>query len=249
MIMTFSMSRNRFHTLLVLVMMAFAPASDVDAVEVNWSDVSLSALHGNHYQLSDNELTIFTIEWGADYSFGDHFFFIDNKYDEEHDYSAYAELLVRGSVNKNTSWNIQKGWLTDVLVAVRVEHAHPLGEDNQAYGIGTDWRVPGFRYFKVNAFTRRNDMVDDNSLLNLVWGLPFSFGSQSFLYDGFFDWVSGVSGQYATSFNLTSQLKWQVTEVRSQPLYVGVEYVYWNNKYGVRDVNERNLNALIKLHF
>ena len=216
---------------------------------VNWYDFSLSGVYGENYQLSDNELKIITMESAVDYSFGDHFIFVDNKYDSDNEYHAYAELLLRASCKKIFDYKVDFGRLKDVLVALRIEHAYPLGEDNQAYGIGMDWDIPGFRYFKVNAFMRENDVVDDNALLNLVWGYPFKGFGQEFLYDGFFDWVSGVSGQYKTSFNLTSQLKWQVTEFNKKPLYLGVEYVYWNNKFGVEDVNERNINALLKFHF
>ncbi|MCG8316383.1 MAG: hypothetical protein MI976_24495 [Pseudomonadales bacterium] len=219
------------------------------AKTINWYDFSISGLYGENYQLSDSKLKIITLESAVDYSFGDHFIFIDNKYESDNEYHAYGEILFRGSVNKNFDTPIAFGWLKDVLVALRIEHAHPLGEDNQALGIGFDWRVPGFNYFKVNAFTRNNDMVDDNALLNLVWGYPFKSFGQAFLYDGFIDWVSGVSGQYKTSFNLTSQLKWQMAKLGDKPLYLGVEYVYWNNKFGVEDVNERNLNALLKVHF
>jgi hypothetical protein len=31
--------------------------------------------------------------------------------------------------------------------------------------------------------------------------------------------------------------------------YAGIEYVYWNNKFGIDHIDERNLNLLLKIHF
>lgn len=215
---------------------------------VNWHDTNLTLLHGNEFETGDSKRTILTIENGADYGFGDHFFFVDT-YDNKNELSAYGELLLRVSFNKNIENNISYGWFKDVLLALRLEHAHPLDENNQGYGIGTDWTVPGFQFLKINAFTRRNDTLANNELLNVAWGVTWNLLGQKFVYDGFFDWVSEIPEIYASSFNITSQLKWEVTQLNQKPLYVGFEYIHWNNKFGINGLDERNLNVLVKIHF
>jgi hypothetical protein len=63
---------------------------------------------------------------------------------------------------------------------------------------------------------------------------------------------------YATStdqseaqMNLTSQLKYDVAPHLGldTKFYVGVEYVYWLDKFGIKGVDENNLNLLVKYHF
>ena len=216
--------------------------------KVNWHDMSITLLHGENFETGDSERNIVTFEDGADYSFGDHFFFVD-AYKNLGKSSAYGELLMRFSLNKNIDKDISSGWFKDVLLAVRLEHVHPQNINNQAYGFGFDWSVPGFQFLKLNLFTRRNDRISNNELVNGAWGIPWNMFNQKFLYDGFFDWVSEVPGSYSSSFNITSQLKWEVTRVNNNPLYVGVEYIHWNNKFGINGLNERNLNVLVKMHF
>ena len=71
------------------------------------------------------------------------------------------------------------------------------------------------------------------------------------MYDGFLDYTSGISGVGPANMNFTSQLKWNLAPYfdLSAPFYVGVEYVYWRNKFYIDGVNEKNPNLLIKWHF
>ena len=51
--------------------------------------------------------------------------------------------------------------------------------------------------------------------------------------------------------NLTSQLKYNLAEHLNLKtnFFVGFEYVYWQNKFGIDGVDEKNLNLLAKYHF
>ena len=87
------------------------------------------------------------------------------------------------------------------------------------------------------------------------WALPFTLAAQDFIYDGFIDW-SNSSDDKSSSLNFTSQLKWSLDKTLglSNKLYLGIEYVYWLNKYGIQDspqfeTDESNINLLVKWHF
>ena len=71
------------------------------------------------------------------------------------------------------------------------------------------------------------------------------------LYDGFIDYASGISGVGPANLNFTSQLKLDLAPYFNldSPLYIGVEYVYWRNKFYIDGVNEHNPNLLVKWHF
>lgn len=111
------------------------------------------------------------------------------------------------------------------------------------------------RISDLNFYRRNNEVVADNWQLTATWGVPFFLGGQSFLCDGFLDWSSATEDQSA-SMNMTSQFKWALHPLFNfkSMLYIGVEYVYWRNKYGIADspafrTHESNVNFLVKAHF
>jgi len=107
-------------------------------------------------------------------------------------------------------------------------------------------KIPGFDFFQANVYHRNNEIGDNNYQTTLVWGLPLG----PLYFDGFIDYASS-NDELSTSFNMTSQLKYDVAPQLglTSKLYLGVEYVYWNNKFGVQGVDERNVNLLVKYHF
>lgn len=232
--------------------MAIAFSAPVSA-EVLWQDFSVSYLNGSHYRVGDPDNQVLTFEHVAGTSWGDSFFFLDHIRGDNGGRSNYAEWSPRLSLSKLSGTEMKYGIIKDVLLTSTVEMSSL--STHFLYGVATDLDVPGFSYLKLNFYRRNNDGVDDNWQLTTTWGLPFKLGNQELLYDGFIDWSSASDDQSA-SMNFTSQLKWALhplLDMKSK-LYVGVEYVYWRNKYGLVDspqfrTNESNLNLLIKAHF
>jgi hypothetical protein len=71
------------------------------------------------------------------------------------------------------------------------------------------------------------------------------------LYDGFVDAATSAR-DHAAETNFNSQMKWNVGKQffqTSQPLYLGLEYTLWNNKFGIDSVRESNASFLLKGHF
>ncbi|WP_157964608.1 hypothetical protein [Algibacillus agarilyticus] len=236
---------------LVMIFITFMPF--FASSQMLWSDASLSVLYGENYLLGHKYRNVITLEHAGGHNWGDHFFFID-RFDRAIETPAiYTEVMPRLSGNYLFDDAFSVGVIKDVLVAGRIEYAEVTSETNYLLGLGADLQIPGFTYFKVNALMRKNEFYADNELLMMVWALPFELFGQKFVYDGFYDWNSGTEG-FASSFNLNSQLKWQVNPASDNPIYIGIEYSYWNNKFGVQsstefNTNERNVNALLKFHF
>lgn len=95
-----------------------------------------------------------------------------------------------------------------------------------------------------------NDLWDDDEQITLTWAVPFTIGGAEFLYDGFLDY-SSASATNATETNFTSQLKWNAGKLLGtrSPLYIGIEYAYWINKFGIDGMDEKNTCLLLKWHF
>jgi nucleoside-specific outer membrane channel protein Tsx len=221
--------------------------------EVLWQDFSISYLNGSHYRVGEPDNQVLTFEHVAGTSWGDSFFFLDHIRGDNGDRSNYAEWSPRLSLSKFTDRPLKYGLINDVLFTSTVEMSS--FSTHFLYGVATDLEVPGFSYLKLNFYRRNNDGVDDNWQLTTTWAVPFTLGRLEFLYDGFIDW-SSASAEQSASMNFTSQLKWALHplfEMKSK-LYIGVEYVYWRNKYGLVDspqfrTNESNINLLVKAHF
>jgi len=221
--------------------------------EVLWQDFSISYLNGSHYRVDGPDKQVLTFEHVAGTTWGDSFFFLDHIRGDNGSRSNYAEWSPRLSFSKLSDSPWQFGLINDVLFTSTVEMS--TLQTNFLYGIAADLTVPGFNFFKLNFYRRNNDNRDDNWQLTTSWAVPFSLGELQFLYDGFIDWSSTSEDQRA-SMNMTSQLKWALHPLLGikNKLYVGVEYTYWRNKYGIVDspafrTNESNVNLLVKGHF
>jgi nucleoside-specific outer membrane channel protein Tsx len=134
--------------------------------------------------------------------------------------------------------------MKNIYLATTLEIAD--GFTHYLYGIGTQLKVPNFKYVNINVYHRNNDSGDDSQQITLTWALPIN----KLLYDGFIDFVPSNDNK-STSLNFTSQLKYSLSEHLNlaTKLYVGVEYNYWLNKFGIDGVDEKNLNLLVKYHF
>jgi len=226
-------------------------SSSVSA-EMLWSDFSLSYLNGSDYEVGDPDRQVFTVEHASAHNWGDNFFFMDRLHSDNGDTETYFELAPRLSLGYLTGADLSFGPVKDVLIAGTWESNRNefSGFDNFLTGIGVSLDVPGFQYFGANVYYANNEDQENDKQLTLTWGVPFNVGSAEFLYDGFLDWSSAES-DHAAEMNFTSQLKWNAGKVigTKSPFYVGIEYAYWNNKFGIKGVDERNPSILVKWHF
>lgn len=216
--------------------------------KTNWSDFSLSLLKGTNYEVGDSDRSVFTFEHVAGTSWGDSFLFVDRLESSNNDTETYAEWQPRLKIT-----DLKNDYVTAIYLAGMVEmdsfsgsNNFGVGFTNYLAGFGSDLKIPGFDYFQVNAYHRNNEFGDNNYQTTLVWGLPLG----PLYFDGFIDYASS-NDELATSFNMTSQLKYDLAPHfgLTSKLYLGVEYVHWNNKFGIDGLDERNVNLLVKYHF
>ncbi len=237
---------------IAFIAILIAPAA---VAEQYWSNTSFSLLNGSNYEVGDNEKSVFTLEHASGHSWGSTFLFFDRLRNSNNGgHETYGEVGFDFTLAK-----LEKdGYIKDVFLATQVEmgvnDGGLNGFDNYLYGIGVNLNVPGAKFFKATLFQRNNEAKDDNNQITLVWAFPIAGGT--FVYDGFLDRASAI-GNGATSLNFTSQLKWDMGKaalnMKPGKLFFGIEYVYWNNKFGIPDssvfnTDERNINLLLKWH-
>ena len=125
------------------------------------------------------------------------------------------------------------------------------GFNNYLYGFGFDLAIPYFQYAQLNFYKADNDKnLSDDYQVTFTYGVPFKLASEDFLVDGFMDW-STAEDDHASELNWTTQWKWNAGKHISPKtkLYLGVEYSVWNNKYGIKGLNQNDVSALVKYHF
>ena len=224
-----------------------------------WQDFSITGLYGENYAVpgegDNNQQTTITIEYAAKLKYGDFFAFADRTHNDAGN-ATYFELSPRLSLSAVTGKKLELGPIKDVLIAGTWEgnSANYSGADfnNYLYGIGFDLAIPYFQYAQLNFYKADNDKDSgDDYQMTFVYGVPFTLASEDFLVDGFVDWSSGEADTHRSELNWTTQWKWNVGKHISPDtrLYLGVEHSVWNNKYGIKDLNQNDVSALIKYHF
>jgi nucleoside-specific outer membrane channel protein Tsx len=240
----------RTRNLLALALTLGNPLASSASAEMLWNDFSLSYLNGRDYEVvtPTGKMDTVTFEHASGHSWGDTFLFIDRLMPDERDSTFYGEFAPRLSLSSLGGSDLNAGPIKDVLLAGTWEMGD--GFDNQLYGVGLALNVPGFQYFKLNLYKASNDRWDDDEQLTLSWAYLFSIDNADFLVDGFLDWSSS-SDTNASEMNFTPQLKWNAGKHLGlkAPLYVGLEYSHWNNKFGIQGRDERNASLLLKWHF
>jgi len=234
--------------------------------EMFWSDNSITLLHGADYfnvgynfgaPEKEMEMTTMTLEHASGHSWGDAFFFLDRHHGKGAfaDFSeTYSEVAPRFSLGKLSGSDLSIGPISDVLLATTYEFSSDSGgtnQDNYLYGVGLDWKLPGFAYFQTNMYYANNENVDNDVQLTVVYGVPFSTGDVDWMFDGYMDW-SSTEEDHASDFHFNPQLRADVGKfmgITKSKLEVGLEYSYWSNKFGLEsDENESAVSALVKFH-
>lgn len=222
---------------ILLSLMAFILFSTPAMAKTKWSDFSLSYLNGSDYEVGDKKREVISFEYANGSTWGDTFMFFDRLMSDNGDVETYGEYNSRIHVKK------LNGFIKNVYVAGTLE----MGPgNNYLMGIGTDLNVPYFKFFQLNLFHRNNAFGGNNYQATVVWSVPVG----PLTYTGFMDYATEYDDN-AASMNLTSQLGYDFAPALNMKnkFIVGIEYVYWNNKFGIDSIDERNANLLIKYHF
>lgn len=221
---------------ITIILLLMIPVSNA---EVLWSDFSATFLKGSNYKVGDDNRTVFTFEHAAGYRWGDSFLFIDRLHSSNGDRETYAEFSPR---------ILLSSYSNDFIENIYLSTTAEVGENftNYLLGIGTNLKIPNFIYFKANLYHKNNDLGDNTIQSTLSWAVPIG----PLMYDGFMDYVASTDTS-SSSMNLTSQLKYDMSDFFNlkSKFYIGVEYAYWINKFGIDGIDEKNVNLLIKFHF
>ena len=262
---------KRTTTSLLLLGSLFAAQQSQAGDLLQWQDNSLTYLNGIDFTIDPPKQQTVTFEHASGWSFGDLFFFLDGiKYNTDATNGAgdghtfYGEFSPRFSLGKMTGSDLSFGIVKDVLISTTYE----FGEDDvEAYLIGpaVDLAIPGFDYFQINTYLRTTDGDRDGDnvwQITPAWSYTIPVGNSDLVIDGFMDWVVDNDDSYHANLHFNPQIKYDLAKAMGwgQKFYVGVEYDYWSDKYGIEDesflgeeilggTDQSAISLLLKAHF
>ena len=230
-------------TPLLTVFLALLCAAAPCGAKILFADNSLSVLRGHGYEAGDPKRTVFTYEHFSAHTWGDAFVFADRLQSDDGGGETYIEVSPRLHFASFESGFVRSFGLS-ATAEIGDGFTHLLG------GGAVDVNIPGFRFLSLNFYRRVNQDQSDSWQFTPAWAVPLRLGKAEFLYDGFIDWYT-KNDDRAGEFNWTSQLKFNAGRILGieKRLYLGIEYVFWLGKFGIKDVDEKNLNLLVKYHF
>ncbi|MGH8073445.1 MAG: outer membrane protein OmpK [Lysobacter sp.] len=242
----------------------------VAAEWLHWQNNSLSYLNGDDFTVQPARQQTLTLEHADGWKYGDNFLFVDiTRFNGEADAGSgasawYGEFAPRLSLGKISGRPVSAGPVKDVLLAM----AYEFGEgpvETWLVGPGIDLDVPGLDYLQLNVYRRqpRGGRAGDGQWqVTPVWALTLPVGRSDVLVDGFIDWVVDNRDGSHAQLHFNPQVKYDVGKAigwTEKTVYVGVEYDYWKNKFGIdhdshfgRDVlggtDQNTASLLVKVH-
>lgn len=234
------------------------------AAAADWSDTEISYLRGTQFRDNGNDAefgkSIITIQHASGYKYGRNFFFIDLVKSDAGDNKAgevYGEYYHTLSLSKLGAFDLKGNFVKDVGITAGLNY----GSKNSEFGpnpkvllLGPtfDLDLPGFAFFNVDVLAYHDagsfsgfgggqlcGSTKTTFQITPAWKLPFSIGSAKFSFEGFLDEI-GSHGTCKNQVLTQPQLRWDVGNHFGKPdsVYLGFEYQYWRNKFGIKGRNE-----------
>ncbi|PWE30514.1 hypothetical protein DDZ14_15255 [Maritimibacter sp. 55A14] len=232
-----------------------------------FSTTEIQALYGDGFHFGKNGAgetarTTITLEHFTAFEYGDVFFFVDLNQDFDgpasgRDTDQYGEIYGHLSAKTVGLDFSDSGLIRDVGLDVGINQ----GTDFLVglYGARVDFNVPGFNVltFGLYAYDNLEDPFDRNLdttyQATVVWNAPFEIGGQKFSTQGFIDFIGDQGSGVDDQIVFQPQLRWDIGHAmggKENRLNLGLEYAYFENKFGVSGVDDNVLQVFLawKLH-
>ena len=237
--------------------------SPVTLAEPLWRDFSAAYVAGSGFTLDPDQQQTVSLAYASGHSWGDTFTYLDTTFfrDDERTYSLFGETAARWSL-MDAEEDRSNRTVADVLVAASLEFGSGTVE-TFTLGPSVDLSVSGFDYLQFGLM--RRESVNRSGFNNSdgwqfvpTWSLTIPVGRSEWVIDGFAKWIFATdSSDYHTNFQFSPQIKYNVGKHLSGAdarMYLGVEYYYWSDKYGVEDSSiedsdQHAISFVAKYHF
>lgn len=224
----------------------------------DWTSSNIQLLYGSDFEFGDRDRTTVTVEHANGWKYGQNFFFIDVTDRNDIGVEVYAEVYSYLSFNKISGINFSLGPIKDISLVAGLNISNkPENDHYQAYlaGLSFDLSNEYFDYLQLDITAFKADDVRHKYGVQFtpVWSYPFEIGPAKFKFRGFTDFRTGNTNN-SGNFHILAQPQvvldiGDLTGIKADLIYIGTEYSYWYNKFGVKDVDESVVQALLIVFF
>ncbi len=220
----------------------------------DWASSNIQVLYGGDFEFGDSDRTTFTVEHANGWKYGQNFFFVDVADRNDIGVEIYAEVYSYLSFNKLSGNNSSLGPIKDISLFAGLNISNkPENDQFKAYlaGFSFDLANEYFDYLQLDIAVYKSDDVNNKYGLQVtpVWSYPFAIGSAKFKFRGFTDFRTSNTNN-SGNFHILAQPQvlldiGNLAGLKSDSVYIGTEYSYWHNKFGIKGVNESVVQAMI----
>lgn len=171
---------------------------------------------------------------------------------------VYGEWYPSISLRKISGRHVSDGFLRDVSVTVGLNTGvRSTGPSPFAVlpGATLAFNVPGFTFVSLGTYAyidrgrfqgQPSDCQATTYQITPSFSLPFDLGAAKMKLDGFVD-VIGKHANCEAMVLTEPRLTVDLSRLWSKPghVYVGVDWLYWHNKYGIKDLKENLLLPVV----
>lgn len=231
---------------------------------LEWRDTEVQLLHGGGFRepggAHRQTRTIATVAHADGWRYGRNFAFADfvldrsgsvpcgRFYGEAYTYANLGRILGDETVGPLRAVSLVGG--VNGGTAADDFSAGPLV---WLYGVCVEFKAPGFAFLNLELLRHeaRHPFGGASWQCTLSWKRPFEIGREGFSLEGFVDHIGAKGPGGADQLLTQPQLRWDLGRHCNLAgrLWLGVEYHYWNNKYGIDGLREDLLQGLAVLKF
>jgi len=250
-------SHRTFHLALLLAALPVTSAADF----IQWSNSEIQYLRGTHFNEpfnpNDVSQSVITLTHAHGWQYGRNFLFLDTLFTEAGQPSQtnlYGEIYSTFSLSKISHLDLSYGLLKDIGATLGVNLGENLNSSRSGfrawtYGMTVDFNLPGFSYFNVDFLRQRVTETADIGTswqITPVWQLPFEIATTKWSFEGFADFI-GKNHNVARQALAQPQLRLDIGDLwgETNHLFIGIEYQYWHNKYGIKGLHDKVPQALV----
>jgi len=217
----------------------------------DWTSSNIQYLYGGDFIFAEQERSTVTIEHAHGWKYGTNFFFVDMY--NNNGFEVYTEVYSYLSINKIFGADLSLGPIKDFSLAGGINISNrPEEKRFQAYlvGISLDLANEYFDYLQLDVMAYKDDGYHSWGVqITPVWSFPFKLGPTKLKFRGFVDIKDGNTNALGNVTMLAQpQLLLDVGHLagwKSDIFYIGTEYSFWLNKFGVEDANESAWQGMI----
>lgn len=241
--------------LIIFTLLYFVSAMSHAENIFEWTSTNIQLLSGDGFELGSSRHNTVTLEHADGWRYGENFLFIDVVQRNNIGLEVYGEWYPRLSLNKLSNNNYSMGVFKDFSIVAGINAgSEPSTDPFTAYllGGGISFQIPHTEFIQLDVMAYKQDNVNSVGLqVTPAWSIPFTLGGLDFKFRGFLDWVSAAATGGVDYILTQPQLLFDAGQLSGQrdKFFIGIEYWYWHNKFGIEGVTEESIQATLLYDF